>query len=46
MGIRLVKYGTQAVNILEICTLLGCYVACSGNSLPTFRDRWAVPKCQ
>jgi len=27
----------------EICTLLGCYTAYSGNSLPTFRDNLLVP---
>ena len=25
------------------CALLGCYAACSGNSLPTFRDNLSVP---
>ena len=27
----------------EICILLGCYTACSGKSLPTFRDKASVP---
>ena len=27
----------------EICALMGYYVACSGNSLPTFRDSLSVP---
>jgi hypothetical protein len=27
----------------EILTLLGCYLACSGNSLPTFRDNISDP---
>jgi hypothetical protein len=27
----------------EICALLGCYVASSGNSIPTFRDNQSVP---
>ena len=26
-----------------ICSLLGCYAVCSGNSLPTFRDHLSVP---
>jgi len=25
------------------CALLGCYAACNGNSLPTFRDNLSVP---
>jgi len=25
------------------CALLGCYTACKGNSLPTFRDSVSVP---
>ena len=29
----------------EICALLGCYAAWSGNSLPTFRDDLSVPSC-
>jgi len=33
---------------IEICALLGCYVAWSGNSLPTFRDNLSGAnfKCQ
>jgi hypothetical protein len=27
----------------EICVLLGCYAASSGNSLPTFRDNLSLP---
>ena len=27
----------------EPCALLGYYAACSGNSLPTFRDNLSVP---
>jgi hypothetical protein len=27
----------------EICALLGCYAASSGNPLPTFRDNVSVP---
>jgi hypothetical protein len=27
----------------EICAALGYYAACSGNSLPTFRDNLSVP---
>ena len=27
----------------ETCVLLGYYVACSGNSLPTFQDNLSVP---
>ena len=27
----------------ETCALLGCYAACSGNSLPTFRDSLSDP---
>jgi hypothetical protein len=27
----------------ENCALMGCYAACSGNSLPTFRDDLSVP---
>jgi hypothetical protein len=29
--------------VVENCALLGCYEACSGNSLPTFRDEVSVP---
>jgi hypothetical protein len=27
----------------EICAVLGCYAACSGKSLPTFRNKQSVP---
>jgi len=27
----------------EICALLGCYAAYSGNSLPTYRDSLTLP---
>jgi len=27
----------------EICTILGYYAACRGNSLPTFRDNLSGP---
>ena len=30
-------------DIDEICALLGCHAACSGNSSPTFRDNISVP---
>jgi len=30
----------------QICGLPCCYAACSGNSLPTFRDRQVFPKRQ
>ena len=30
-------------NVDEICALLGCYAAWSGNSLPTLRDDLSVP---
>jgi hypothetical protein len=30
-------------NVGESCVLLCCYVACSGNSLSTFRDNLSVP---
>jgi hypothetical protein len=29
--------------LLDICSLLRYYAACSGNSLPTFRDNLSVP---
>ena len=29
--------------LLEICVILGCHAACSGNSLLTFRDILSVP---
>jgi hypothetical protein len=28
---------------VDICVLTECYVACSGNSLPTFRDNLSFP---
>ena len=33
----------QIMSCHEISALLGCYVAYSGNSLPTFRDNLSVP---
>jgi len=30
-------------DVNEICALLGCYAAWSGNSLPTFWDELSVP---
>jgi hypothetical protein len=32
--------------VAEICTLLGCYAASSGNFLPTFRDKLSVPSAR
>jgi hypothetical protein len=29
--------------VLEICAVLEYYAACSGNSLPTFRDKLSIP---
>jgi len=34
---------TLALDWSENCALLGYYAACSGNSLPTFRDSISVP---
>ena len=31
------------MSVCEICALLGCYAASSGNPLPTFRDNVSVP---
>jgi hypothetical protein len=30
-------------NVDDICLLLGCYTACCGKSLPTFRGKASVP---
>jgi hypothetical protein len=34
------------LDVNELCTLLGCYAAYSGNSLATFRENVSVPKRQ
>jgi hypothetical protein len=35
--------GERGVGREENCALLGCYAACGGNFLPTFRDNLSVP---
>jgi hypothetical protein len=35
--------GIKVVRVHEICALLGCYAASSGNPLPAFRDNVSVP---
>jgi hypothetical protein len=37
------KFSGFRSEVDEKCVLLGCYVACCGNSLPTFRDNTSVP---
>ena len=33
----------RSVGAHDICALPGYYVACSGNTLPTFRDNLSAP---
>jgi hypothetical protein len=39
------NYSRFRRKIYEVCSLLGYYEACRGNSLPTFRDNLSALKC-